>query len=472
MADRYAVLGSGPSSFAVVSALLKSSCSIEVIDASLNATHGSLKKTKKKTVNGNNFSYISFDNDVVKNRFGSNLIQSFAAGGLSTVWGAALHPKHFRNPEVDDFEQELANILPITQIINSSNRSMSSCKSSKEISSLVGTIFDFPFTKYLAEGNRSSLVIHDSFVAVKNNDSQCLRCSRCLSGCPENLIWNSFDSLTAYAKLARISLVTSRKCSRLIPEGKDVFIETVNKSGAIERLGPYSHVFMAVGPAETFRILTDSEILDQPAFLSQTETFYMPILYSGDAKLDQSIGFPQFHLEINAKMRVWIQCSAFSNAHIDLLRNMFFPLKFFPKSLLQRMLSKCLLGIGYIDVENSNLLKLSRLSKGVEVKTIRKRAVLLQQIRVIQTLWHFRQPLRRLSVRLLLPIVLMTKSGSGAHYGNLQSGSENVVQILKQRGLANLISCVDHSSFLDLDVGPVTYTHMIGVYKYVRQNFC
>ena len=300
--NKIAIIGSGPSAFAALEALKQDNISIDVIDAGFEFSDGQKVKSNKKLLNENNFVYINFHNEKTKQDKTVDYISSFAAGGLSNVWGATVHPKLILDEKT---KKNLLKLVPLTRITDITK---------KEFSNLSSDVC-------VKKGN---ITIYDSSCLVENTKDKCRLCSLCLSGCPYNLIWNSSNELNGYTDNSKINYYSKYRCSELLLESEGIRVIAFDKSKNQFNFGSYDKVFLATGPLETFRILSKSRVLNSNlAELDQTDTFYILIRNNRNLKLDNRFGLAQLHIEIKGEANLWVQLSAFSKAHIKILKSKF-----------------------------------------------------------------------------------------------------------------------------------------------------
>lgn len=439
--SKIAIIGSGPSAFAALAALKDKNISIDIIDAGNTVSDGKKGKSKRKLVNNSDYVYSDFYDEKVQQDKSVDYINSFAAGGLSNVWGATVHPKLLKE---GGSKKTFFSLVPLTRIADITK---------KEIDGL-------SIDKSIRMGN---ITVYDSSCLVENIQDKCRLCSLCLEGCPYRLIWNSSHELSDYRNEGKINYHAKYKCLKLNIEHEKITIITSDKSGNQFDFGLYDKVLLATGPLETFRILSKSNILDsKEAGLDQTDTFYILVRNDENLKLDNRFGLAQLHLEINGEAELWIQLSAFSKSHIKILKSRFPFLSIFSENLLMKIFKKYSLGIGYVGVENSSRLKFIYLDKNlvsIKAKLVKNRKL------ISRVLKENNQDLDKLGLKMLHSTLQVLPVGGGAHYGNLNLNGENINSYLEKRNLLDLIEVIDLSSVKKVELGPTTVLHMNSIFE-------
>jgi hypothetical protein len=439
--SKIAIIGSGPSAFAALAALKEKNISIDIIDAGNTVSDGQKVKSKRKLVNNSDFVYRNFYDEKTQQDESVDYINSFAVGGLSNVWGATVHPKLLIEGGT---KKTFFSLIPVTRVADITKK-------------------EFPGLSIDKSIKKGNITVHDSSCLVEDTQDKCRLCSLCLDGCPYRLIWNSSHELNGYRNEGRINYHAKYKCLKLNIEHEKITIITSDKSGNQFDFGLYDKVLLATGPLETFRILSESNILDSnEAGLDQTDTFYILVRNDKDLKLDNRFGLAQLHLEINGEADLWIQLSAFSKSHIKILKSRFPFLSIFPENLLMRIFKKYSLGIGYIGVDNSSSLKFIYLDNNlvsIKAKLVKNREL------ITRVLKENSQDLDNLGLKIIHKTLQVLPVGGGAHYGNLNLNGENINSYLKKRNLLDLIEVIDLSSVKKVDLGPTTVLHMNSIFE-------
>ena len=328
-ADNY-VVGSGPAGIAATAALLARGLPVTLLDAGgelepeiesqvdrlrqsapegwpqqeVEALRGELRYnsegTPLKLLFGSDYPYRDLDRHQRVTHRGADVYRAFAAGGLSTLWGASVLPydeadltgwplrasdlhEHYRavleitGLAADHDELEALYPLyvePTARLELSSQAAQMLARMRANATELrEGRIF-FGRSRLAIGAPRSSAV------------TGCVHCGMCLYGCPYGLIYSAEHTLRGWLASA------SPNAPRYLPgfvvqglaeRGGRVEIRATSRTGET-RFFDAPRVFLASGVFSTTRILLESaEAYDHPLSLCQSDHFLLPMLMTGPA---------------------------------------------------------------------------------------------------------------------------------------------------------------------------------------------
>jgi choline dehydrogenase-like flavoprotein len=318
------VIGSGPSGIAAAAALLDRGVAVTMLDVGrtveterhaivermsarepedwspgdraairsrVDAGDGSLPL---KTVYGSTFPYAM---DALRSiqQVGTNCLQSFAKGGLSNVWGAAVLPNVARDMadwpvSVDDLAphyQQVARLLPVAAASDElaaqfpvHGATSAPLRPSRQARALLTHL-----RRHRRELESAGIVFGQSRLAVKSGSDDkdrkaCRYTGLCLSGCPYAAIWNAADALDALRARAHFSYrpgLLVERVESLSGEGGVRIHAIDDDSGRHDFVG--RRVLLACGPVSTIRIVIDSlRAYDQSIGLQFQPYFVLPLM--------------------------------------------------------------------------------------------------------------------------------------------------------------------------------------------------
>jgi choline dehydrogenase-like flavoprotein len=293
----YCVVGSGPSGVAAAAALLDEGRPVTMLDVGEtrdpDAPVGQWKLGDLKLAYGSTFAY-ALDEMRGDKQEGTRLVQSFARGGLSNVWGAALLPARARDCEDWPFHADtlkphyeaVARSMPIAAVEDDlaadfplAARSQPPLQPSRQAVALIETL-----SRHRAPLAAEGITFGRSRLAVRTapgaKGSGCLYTGLCLTGCPHSAIWTSADMLETLQPRNGFTYRAGFRVDAVVKDdsGRGVRVEGMTSEGRTESM-PASRVFLACGPVSTARIVLHSlRRYDQPIALKYQPYFLLPML--------------------------------------------------------------------------------------------------------------------------------------------------------------------------------------------------
>lgn len=466
------VIGSGPAGMACAHALLQRGFQVTLLDAGLqldpersrlveslsrqrpedwdpvilDKVKGDAKPTStglpEKQLFGSDYPYRETDETLGLKRAGTGLRPSFARGGLSTVWGAAMLPSLPQDlvgwpipPQ--DLEPHYEAALRLTGLSGTRDglaelfplhtRQPDDLQPSRQAAALL-TALDRHRDRLRAEGfhhGRSRMAIRG---ARADGTGGCVYCGFCMYGCPYGYIYNSASHL---------ALLQEHSGFQYRPE---VIVTRVSEeAGSIRVVGHHrlthdpldfvgARVFLAAGVVSTTNILLRSlEAYDRPVPILDSQYFLLPALlrkHVGNVRTERLHALSQVFVELVdpniSPHAVHMQIYSYNDLIGQVIRGKFGPLARPLEFLIREMEGRLILIQGFIHSSHSSRIKavLSR-----DVAGGRETFVLHPEHnpeggrvarKVVRKLWRHS---RRLGMLPLSPVLHVAQPGRSFHSG-------------------------------------------------------
>lgn len=401
----YCVIGSGPAGVACAQALLNAGARVRMLDAGVQLEpqrHAKIEKLSRtqpenwraedvasyqagmnpdvggvplKLVYGSDFAYraatetlrIRFDNVGVR--------PSFALGGLSNVWGAAIMP--YTASDLDAWPLKLEALAPHYKAVlgltglaglpdDLADRfplyagEMTQLELSGQGRQLLATM----------EKNRKPLedagiLFGRSRVAVRGNNPTtsggCVYCRQCMYGCPYDLIYSSAHTVSAFQRHPDFSYESG------------VVVKSVRESGSgveisgqpLDTREPISwrahRVFIAAGTISTTQILLRSlDAYDQTVTLRDSQYFLLPMLAKRirGATTERLFALSQLFIEMfdpqGLSKSAHVQIYSNSDLINATVANTFGPLRGILRPLIRNLQERLLVAQGFLHSDYSS----------------------------------------------------------------------------------------------------------------------
>jgi choline dehydrogenase-like flavoprotein len=320
------VIGSGPSGISAAAALIEVGRSVILIDVGLeleserDACRRSMAVREphdwsEREIVASKSQLIGEHDDALKLSFGSDYIYrdicagvrvdwanlavraSYASGGLSNVWGAALLP--FRQGDIgdwpiscDELSDAHASVLKLMPVAARRNElvdlfplpaeQLQESHSCRQIEKLMANLRRNQ--KGLAERGVS---FGSSRLAVRfegtSSSNSCNYCGHCLHGCPRDLIYSSRQSLRALIATGRLVYERGVKVDRVLESGQSVLILGNDSCGP--RRFEAQRAFLAAGVFNSTAILLRSfGWYDRHVTIADSQHYLLPLLQATGIK--------------------------------------------------------------------------------------------------------------------------------------------------------------------------------------------
>lgn len=465
MIKRVAIIGTGPSSWAVFETLSaqNNACSITIIDAGKRFSLNTIKNfhSGQKGKFGSNHMY---DTNGGLLSFSGQSNFSMAHGGLSTVWGAGIRLWPEASISCSGVDSSLvydeAKKL-LFKMHYSGDRATLNFPENYSIEGKANPPGSYLASKIMTEASRDRLKIFPTALAVNTEgDNGCRGCGQCLSGCPYNSIFDSgveFDRAFNQQKCFYITGIVET----INEFDNSVGIRYVTDSGKIET-NNFDEIYLCAGALGTPGILMRSGYLQPQIEVSDSQVFYFIGL-----KIPNKIRQDQFALSQATVISDEVATNEFSaslylsNKEVrerisNLIASKLFGLRIPIPIFVDRFL---FLGIGFLDSENSGkiVLKLTETENKIHVSS---KPNLNSKILIRQALKRISRRLRRNGFFVFSRISVIPDPGEGFHSGaSLMLGGKFVDETGVLRGSEH-IHVADVSILPFIKPGAHTFTSM------------
>jgi len=378
---------------------------------------------------------------------------SFAKGGLSNVWGAALLP--FRREDTEDWPvaaAELENahaavleLLPVagahddlTRLFPLPTRHLQTPRSAKQMERLMATL-----TRNRVKLAGRGITFGASRLAVQfsghSPDAPCNYCGHCLQGCPRDLIYSSRHTLEKLIASGRLTYVKDVVVEGIREHGQRVEIQAVAPDGPTRFDG--ARAFLAAGVFNSTAILLRSHgWFDRAVEISDAQYFVFPLLQmlpSVDVSRERLHTLAQVFLEISDReispRLIHLQLYGYNPLLGDILKHKLGRLwRYFPTATV---LGRLLLVQGYLHSEHSGHIKACLRRRGntctLELQGIANPDSMNRVSRIIRLLRRLSFALGAVPIASLLQIASPGRGfhsgGSFPMAGNPQPGQTDVL---------------------------------------------
>jgi hypothetical protein len=317
------VIGSGPSGVACVKALLDQGRQVAMLDAGVTLEperFGLIEKLKSsrpeqwsssdlaayqagmnpdvggvplKLVYGSDFAYREADEHLGLRYDNVGVRPSFAKGGLSNVWGAAMMP--FLDRDLEDWPFKLSALAPHYAAV-SRLTGLAACHDALEESFSLYTsqptdlhpsrqcqqMLD-TMARHRGALARRGVRFGRSRLAVRGNlppaEGGCVYCRLCMYGCPYGFIYTSADTVAQLQTVRGFSYQPDAVVTSVRESAQGVQISGYQKRTRQAQVWQGSRAFLAAGPIATTRIMLHSlGAYDQPVHLLDSQYFLLPLV--------------------------------------------------------------------------------------------------------------------------------------------------------------------------------------------------
>jgi len=246
-----------------------------------------------KLVYGSDFAYREADDHLGVRYDNVGIRPSFAKGGLSNVWGAAMMP--FLDRDLGDWPFKVSALAPhYAAVLRFTG--LAACRDSLEESFSLYT--DHPtdlrpsrqcqqlldtmarHREVLARRGfrfgRSRLAVRGNLPAAADG---CVYCRLCMYGCPYGFIYTSADTVAQLQSVPGFTYQPGMIVTSVRESAQGVEIAGYDKQTRQARAWQAGRTFLAAGPIATTRILLRSlGAYDQTAYLKDSQYFLLPLI--------------------------------------------------------------------------------------------------------------------------------------------------------------------------------------------------
>ena len=377
------IIGSGPSGVSLALALIKKNIKVTLIDYGLNPLNESLPINKNKLdpdysklLNGSNFPYRNINKRITikPNKY----FMSYALGGLSNVWGAAILPYRVediklwptKTKTIFSYYKEILKFIPNTIPYDSVSKYFNfiSKKNENENKINIGALEQYykKLTANYQELQENGITVGKAKLAIDFNDkdNKCTYCNKCMTGCPQDLIFNSKNIIGELIKNKNFSYKSGYIVEKLSDNGNFINIEALHKGKKIKIKS--ERVYLAAGTLSTTKIICSSyNYFNKPLYLLDSQYFAAPFLsFKSIGKLvsEKDYSLSKIFVEINnSKNKKFksshLQIYTLNNEILKNIESKFLILKPLISLIIKIFSTRLLLVQGYLHSDDSSKLK-------------------------------------------------------------------------------------------------------------------
>lgn len=481
--SKVAVIGSGPSGWAATQKLAELAVKVDIFSSDIE--HDEISDIQspsepnpinRKLLNGSDYPYRLFPKGPTITQSKVEVTTSFARGGLSLVWGATMLP--YSEIDIDDWcvlRSELEKGYEwVTARVPIAGRIDSLAKDFRPHLSHPPLL---PSSRILNLLEKSSECCDDTFTigssrlavySVKNEREGCIYCSKCLTGCPIDVIWKAPE-----VDEAKTNYFTNLRVISIHKYAEKYQMKTIGKDGKETIYGDYDRIFLGAGPVESFRILAASQIVEPRATLLDSQTFFVPILLSLKYRSVEAETYTLSqvfcHLKEGFRTKSQLQIYDYSDDLISKVRAIVPLTSFLPTLFIKKLLQRLFVGIGYLNDKDSTKIHMEMdEDRNVFLKPLDVEMPTKNSVKSVVLAFR-----RKLSPFGLFPLYSLTKlalPGQGVHYGGwlpMGSGADSLGQPSGFTG----IHVIDSSIFPSIPAGPITFTIMANAARIVEEIY-
>ncbi len=484
--DDFLIVGSGPTGVAFATAALARGASVHMVDVgnSLEAARsdviaqaatsspdewepevrkmlryrpGSADGLSRKLAFGSDFPYAEASTSLCDVGIAPDVgcVVSYARGGMSNVWGAAVEPLQAtidRLPEwmerpMLEAEEAVNKFLPCSRITNDGSR------------------FSIPALPVI-EGLRQRMSVSSSNPEISITPATvavdafaCLRCRTCLMGCVYGAIWHAGMQLDWLLSHPRFRYSRRLLALRFEETGSQAQLVVRRCDTLDEHVITSRRLVLAAGALGSATLIVRSGVANELS-LTDYQTFFLPIVLPGRTRgvrtapgLDLSQVFMR-HCRVDGAGETMIQLYGYNDTLAARLPGGNHPLaqRFSPIS--ERLLAHVAVGIGYLGAPVSGGLRILRLPDGgCEVSAVGAPS----RGNAIQSMEPLVRALRQGGAVPVKRAMRLAQVGEGYHLSTLVKSGQMAVSL--ENGLldgTNAIHVVDSGALPHVAPGPIT----------------
>ena len=345
----------------------------------------SSKHLVRKKIWGSDFPYINMNKNLTihpEKYFISNAI-----GGLSNVWGAAIlpfnknelksWPKKTKN--LNKYYKKILNFIPSTISKDSISKHYNFKNTKKENHNYIDSLEEFYNNLHKRSHDLESQKIYvgKSKLAVEFNTkgNECTYCNQCMSGCPQNLIYNSKSTVLELLKDKNFTYKRGYCVDKFEENLNGLYIICI-KDNKIMKIKA-ERVYLAAGAISSFKIIcktyryynTNFAIKDSAYFILPFISFKK--LQDRNNKNGASHSLAKIFLSVNSnKCNIAnLQLYTLNKEIINTALEKFKLPKFLNKFLLFFLSKRIILAQGYLSSSNSPGMKI-KLTKTASINKV------------------------------------------------------------------------------------------------------
>ncbi len=457
----------------------------------------------RKYAYGSDFPYRGTDTYAPLRQSGVDTALSFARGGLSTVWGAAILPYHDRDlagwplttQDLAPHYRAVLQFVPISAVRDDLDplfplyaNAVASVAASHQAAGLLADL-----TSHRDALHAGGVVFGQSRIAVAPQTPDgargCLQCGLCMYGCPHELIYSSAATLEALQMHPDFSYTPGIVVERVAEHGAQVILYGKRVPGCDGVRITADRVYLACGPLSTSRILmTSLELYDTPVVLLDSQYFLLPLLrYRETPAVAQEPlhTLAQLFVEIVDEAvsanTVHLQLYTYNDLYDATFRRLLGPAYPWVRRPVTQLVNRMLIVQGYLHSGASQHIHMTLQRSGdgtpdvLHLAAVAPREPLARALRrVTRRLWAYRNMFRAVPVT---PMLAVTPAGRGFHTGGSFPMTDHPSALLQSDPFGRpagfqRVHCVDATVFPSIPATTITFTvmanaHRIGAHYHV-----
>ena len=469
--SEYCVVGSGPAGVACAKALLDSGARVRMLDAGLTLEADKTGLIRKlaasspeqwsqadqkaykagmnpdvggvplKLVYGSDFAYRDVSETLGLSYDDVGVRPSFALGGLSNVWGAAMMP--YAASDLTDWPITRDALAPhYTAVLDFAGLAARADDLESEFPLFTKNLTRLDLSsqsRYLLDRMQKSrarllaagMLFGCSRLAVLGNHESgaggCVYCRLCMYGCPYDLIYNSAHTVACLQKQPEFTYEPGVVVSsvREVLGGVEIFGQRHPTREPLTWRA--DRVFLAAGVIPTTQILLKSlGAYDQPVMLKDSQYFLLPMLTRRirGASSERSFGLSQLFVELfdpeGPARTTHVQIYTTNDLMNDAVANAFGPLRNVLGFLVRNLQERLVLAQGFLHSDYSSRIevKLCPAAAGQEEKLTLRGVVNPDSADAVRkTVRRLARHARQLGLRPLTPALKLANPGRSFHCG-------------------------------------------------------
>jgi len=306
---------------------------------------------------------------------------SFASGGLSNGWGAAILP--YRQEDILDWP---ANARELDKHYEALRDFMPMASGADDLRDLfpmlgVGKTTPLPLSTQAEgllarlEGKKEQLSQSGIYFGQARHavNQDCRKCGMCLYGCPYGVIFNAAQTRDRLIANSDFSYRKGFYVTRFEELSSGVRLWASDMSNRHEVEFSAERIFVACGVLPTAKLLLNSlGYRDQPIFLKDSQHFYLPLLHpwqpGQDPSAEKTNSLAQLFIEIidpaNYEKSSHVQIYTFNDLYPIDMGKRFGPLTKLCSPLIKQLSKRLIVAQGFLHSDYSPEIELRLVSEG------------------------------------------------------------------------------------------------------------
>ena len=407
---------------------------------------------------------------------------SFALGGLSNVWGAAVLP--YRQDDMDAWPIRRDALAPYY------SRVLELMPFAAQIDGL-SAAFPLYTDRFLAHDAssqaerllsalerhrdglaRDGITFGRARLAVRSRSDSghdCVYCGMCMFGCPYGLIYNSAQTLAELRRDPNFHYIGGQVVERVEESAEGVAVHARPLEGGGVTTYEATRVFLGCGPIPTTKILMESLGIDE-RIIRDSQYFLAPLLQlRGSGAMTEDLHtLAQLFIEVNdpgvSECTVHLQIYTYNEFYEGELRRRFG--RFYPLIPSGAILSRMLVLQGFLHSDDSVRVRIRRKDGALHLKAGGDRRARRVIGRVMRKLMR---NAARLGVAPLLPLLNIEAPGKSFHSGGTfpmraRPGPGECDTLGRPYGLKR-VHAIDSTTFPSIPATTITLSIMANAYR-------